>query len=166
MPTTTLPARRSPRLRGYDYTRSGFYFVTVATHDRRCLFGEIISAEMRANDAGRMIAGAWTEIPGHYPGVSVDTFVLMPDHVHGIVQLFESSDSAHALSLSDVMHRFKTLTTTRYIDGVNALGWPAFQKHLWARSYYEHVVRNEASLARIRAYIVENPVRWHERLSR
>jgi REP element-mobilizing transposase RayT len=166
MPTTTLPARRSPRLRGYDYTRSGFYFVTVATHNRRSLFGQIINAEMRANDAGRMIARVWTEIPAHYAGVAVDTFALMPDHVHGIVRLFESSESARALSLSDVIHRFKTLTPTRYIEGVRTFGWPAFQRRLWARSYYEHVVRHEASLARIRAYIVENPTRWHERSRR
>ena len=79
--------RRSIRLRGYDYTRRGAYFVTVCTQDRRRLFGTVVNGRMVLNDAGRMVKTVWDELPGHYPGVDVDEFVVMPDHIHGVVRL-------------------------------------------------------------------------------
>lgn len=78
-------ARRSIRLRGYEYTQSGAYFVTICTQNRDCLFGEIVKGIMDANDAGRMIQSVWDELPQHYPGVDVDAFVVMPNHIHGII---------------------------------------------------------------------------------
>jgi REP element-mobilizing transposase RayT len=148
-------------LRGYDYSQPGFYFVTIITQDRRGLFGTIVNAEMRPNDAGRMVADVWTAMPAHYPGVGLDTFVLMPNHVHGIVTLDSSRE--RTLSLPDVVHRFKTMTTTRYVDGVRTSDWPGFRAHLWKRSYYEHVIRNDQALDRIRSYIAGNPQRWWAR---
>jgi REP element-mobilizing transposase RayT len=79
--------RRSIRLKGYDYATPGAYFVTVCTHERECLFGDIVDGVMRLNEAGRMVNTVWDEIPAHYPGIDVDAFIVMPNHIHGIVAI-------------------------------------------------------------------------------
>ncbi len=79
--------RRSIRLKDYDYAQIGAYFVTIVTQSRKCLFGEIVEAEMRLNDAGRIIQTTWDDLPNHYANVEIDTFVVMPNHIHGIVVL-------------------------------------------------------------------------------
>jgi putative transposase len=169
--------RRSIRLKGYDYSQPGAYFVTIVTHERKCLFGKIEDGEVRLNDVGRMVEEAWIEVPNHYPGVECDTFLIMPNHIHAVIVLVGAGPSARpepngqprgvaptrnalALSLADVVHRFKTLTTKRYTDGVKQLGWNAFSGRLWQRNYFEHVIRNDESLHRVRQYIFENPARW------
>ncbi|MBC7237764.1 MAG: hypothetical protein H5T69_18130, partial [Chloroflexi bacterium] len=79
--------RRSIRLKGYDYTQPGAYFVTIVTQDRARLFGEVVDGEMRLNDAGRMVQTVWDELPAFYPGVQTDAFIVMPNHIHGIIVL-------------------------------------------------------------------------------
>ena len=79
--------RRSFRLHGYDYTQAGLYFVTIVAQDRIDTFGEVLDGEMRLNDAGAMVQAIWDEIPAHYPGVDIDAFVVMPNHIHGIIAL-------------------------------------------------------------------------------
>jgi putative transposase len=74
-------------LEGYEYSQAGAYFVTICTQDQQCLFGEIENGNMRLNEAGTMIQTVWDEIPFHYPGVDIDEFVIMPNHIHGIVNL-------------------------------------------------------------------------------
>lgn len=163
--------RRSIRLKGYDYTQAGAYFITICTQNRLCLFGEVVNGEMRLNEAGAMVQSVWDEIPVFYPGVLTDAFVVMPNHIHGIVVLVgapprgcpnqgQAQGPAPTLSLPDVVHRFKTMTTKRYADGVKRNGWPPFPGRLWQRNYYEHIIRNEESLNRIRQYIADNPARW------
>jgi putative transposase len=118
-----------------------------------------------------MIESVWNEMSAFYPGVGTDEFVVMPNHVHGIVILVGAAPRgrpesgqpqgvAPTLSLPDVVHRFKTMTTKRYADGVKQLGCPPFPGRLWQRNYHEHIVRNEESLNRIRAYIANNPLQW------
>ncbi|QFY91129.1 transposase [Magnetovirga frankeli] len=176
--------RRSIRLQGYDYSQAGAYFVTLCTQDRECLFGDIVNGEMRMNDAGKMIQAVWDEIPANYPGVDIDSFIVMPNHIHGIVVIVGAAprgrpDSAYSqdgqargpigqpqgvaptrLSLPDMVHRFKTMTTKRYADGVKRNGWSTFPGKLWQRNYWEHIVRNEPELNRIREYIHNNPAQW------
>ncbi|MFP4040814.1 MAG: hypothetical protein ACLFS7_09760, partial [Desulfosudaceae bacterium] len=79
--------RRSIRLQGYDYSQAGAYFVTICTQNRECLFGDIADGEMRLNDAGQMVQTVWDEIPAHYPGIDIDAFIIMPNHIHGIIVL-------------------------------------------------------------------------------
>jgi REP element-mobilizing transposase RayT len=81
----TIHRRRSIRLQGYDYSQAGAYFVTICTHNRQCLFGGIADRKMRLNDAGRVVQQCWDRIPTHFPHVELDGFVVMPNHVHGIV---------------------------------------------------------------------------------
>jgi putative transposase len=180
--------RRSIRLKGYDYRQAGAYFVTICTQDRAFLFGYVAHGEMRLNEAGKMVCDAWNDLPAFYLGVQTDAFIVMPNHIHGIIILAEADPRvcpaqpsvgvgpraypgqpqemgqpqgvAPTLGLPDVVHRFKTMTTKRYADGVKRLGWEPFRGRLWQRNYYEHIIRNEESLNRIREYILTNPMRW------
>lgn len=172
--------RRSIRLKNYDYSQAGAYFVTICAQNRECLFGEIVDGVMQLNDAGLMVQSVWNDIPTFYPNVETDAFVVMPNHIHGVVVLVGATprgrpdigrghpDIGQAqrpaptlhLTLGDVVHRIKTMTTKRYADHVKHSGWPAFPGRLWQRNYYEHIIRDEASLARIREYISNNPWRW------
>jgi len=175
--------RRSIRLKGYDYRQAGAYFVTICTQDRAFLFGQVVHDEMQLNDAGKMVYDVWNDLPAFYPGVQTDAFIVMPNHIHGIIilvgadlpvgpdsgpracpgqpqELGQPQGVASTLGLPDVVHRFKTMTTKRYADGVKRLGWEPFRGRLWQRNYYEHIIRNEESLNRIREYILTNPMRW------
>ena len=168
--------RRSIRLPAYDYAQRGAYFVTVCTQNRECAFGEVVDGEMVLNEPGRMVETAWRELPQHYPGDEVDTLVVMPNHVHGIIMLVGAGPRAcpdnpgrsrgvaptGTMSLPDVVHRFKSLTTARYRHGVLQDRWLPFPGRLWQRNYYEHVIRNEEELDRVRQYIVDNPLQWAE----
>jgi len=164
--------RRSIRLRNHDYSLPGAYFLTVCTEDRACLFGNVADDTMRLNDAGRMIEQWWFELNRKFPTVETDEFVVMPNHFHGIVIIPVGADlrvgpgskahqGAHAgAPLPTVIQWFKTMTTNDYIRGVKAASWPSFNGRLWQRNYYEHIIRDEDSLNRIRQYIVDNPARW------
>ena len=166
--------RRSIRLAGYDYRQAGAYFVTICSQHRECVFGEVVQGQMILNGPGQMVELAWHQLPQCYPGVEVDAFAIMPNHVHGIVVLVGAGPGAcpehtgrpqgvaPTMSLPDVVHRFKSLTTTRYRTGVLQDGWQPFPGRLWQRNYYEHVIRNDRELARVRQYIVDNPARWEE----
>lgn len=174
--------RQSIRLRKYDYSQAGAYFVTICTQNRECFFGNIINEEMVLNDSGKMVKMIWDELPINYPGVNVDEFQIMPNHVHGIIILVgatprgcpETTDyinigqargpahtSSSSLSLPDIVHRFKSLTTARYRHGVKQKQWPPFPGKLWQRNYYEHIVRDDNELNEIRKYIMDNPPKWY-----
>ncbi len=259
--------RRSIRLQGYNYSRAGLYYITICTQNRLPLLGKItpvhdhdtntIGPTMVLNDAGRMVDTVWNEIPNYYHGFAVHDFIVMPDHIHGIIEIIhnmpvgagpracpdgphphqrpdenhrtphsESSPSSpracpndpdlhqcpddnHAtpncitgqpcvstgqlddgtgqprgvaptdgsvddacggsggangpkMTLPDIVHRFKTMTTKRYTDGVKQHGWPPFPGKLWQRNYYEHIIRDEESYRKIADYIVNNPSNWRE----
>ncbi len=156
------PCRRSIRLKSFDYSRPGAYFITVGTQNRRPLFGRIISDQVQLSPAGQMISSVWSELPVHYPGVSLDDFIVMPNHVHGIIVLKEAGID-EPISLGDVVHRFKSFTTARYRRAVREDGWPAFDRRLWHRNYYERIVRDRAALLAIRRYIAANPRCWKPR---
>ncbi|MBI4650701.1 transposase [Candidatus Desantisbacteria bacterium] len=131
---------------------------------------------MELNDIGQMIFNVWDEIPKYYDGIDIDEFQIMPNHIHGIV-IIKNKTGKHGikagrhgdlpvhepkrgLSLPDVMERFKSLTTKKYIDGVKLNNWKPFNKRLWQRNYYEHVIRDENDLKCTREYIINNPIKW------
>ena len=185
--------RRSIRLTGYDYSLSGYYFVTICVQGRESLLGEVVDDRMVLNHAGRMVENVWKELPERYPGVAVDESVIMPNHFHGIIVLKShpvgagpracpdvtgpracpgstgsqreghpqgGAPTTEVLSLPDVVHRFKSLTTHTYINGVNHNNWPPFPGKLWQRNYYERIIRNDNELHNIRQYIRDNPAQW------
>jgi REP element-mobilizing transposase RayT len=189
MRNTVRGHRRSIRLGGYDYASEGAYFVTICTQDRACVFGTIGDGVIQANDAGRMVERWWNELPRAFADIETDAFVVMPNHVHGVVVLVGADqrvcpdgDATHGAddrvdrgghigpplrnrpprraSLPRIVQWFKTMTTNEYIRGVRNRAWPAFRGRLWQRNYYESIIRDEDSLNRVRAYVSANPARW------
>ena len=145
--------RRSIRLSSYDYSQAGVYFVTVVTQDRDCRFGEVRDCEMWLNNAGKIVAEVWNGLPARFPGLAIDGFVVMPNHIHGILEINDvgaplvgalvdspatsSKDNGAttrvAPTLGAIIGAYKSLTTLQYIRGVRNEGWPAFQGRLWQR---------------------------------
>jgi REP element-mobilizing transposase RayT len=147
--------RRSIRLKGYDYSQAGAYFVTICVQGGISLLGEVVDGKMDLNEAGKMVAAFWEDIPIKYPTVILDAFVCMPNHIHFIVVLTEG------VSLTAVVQWYKSITTAKYRHGVNDGKWPPFNKRFWQRNYYEHIIRNERAHQAIRDYIHNNPANWH-----
>ncbi len=168
---------KSLRLPNFDYSQDGAYFITIVTQNRACLFGEIIDEQMLLNDAGRMIEQVCQELPMNLPFVGLEIFQIMPNHFHGIFT-FENVESVGAglracpgrprrvaptqngISLSEIVGRFKSLSTYRYSEGVKKKCWPRFCQRLWQRNYYEHVIRNDREHQAIADYIFCNPQNW------
>ena len=167
--------RKNLRLPEFDYSQDGVYFITIVTQNRTCLFGTIVKGEMILNDAGKMVDQVCQEVPQFIPNVDLEHYVVIPNHFHGIIELSHMGQqfpltrglgrvvsSQARISLSNVVQRFKSLTTRRYIDGVEKYGWQRFDGRLWQRNYYEHVVRNERDYQAILDYIMSNPQNWEK----
>ncbi|WP_008308666.1 transposase [Leptolyngbya sp. PCC 6406] len=220
--------RRSLRLRHHDYSTAGAYFITLCIQSRSCLLGKIGQGHMQLNPAGFMVEEIWRSLPQRFDHVDLDAFVVMPNHMHGILVLTEGLDSAATragtrpaptdlgvvgtntepapmdppssrpdldsvdtragtrpaptvvtragtrpvptglgtdrpqtrVPLGTVVGVFKSLTTHQYTKGVKDQNWIPFQKRLWQRNYYEHIIRTPADLDRIRTYIHNNPKSW------
>ena len=185
--------RKSIRLNGYDYTQAGAYYVTICVQNRLCLFGSISESVFIPSAAGIMIKAVWKEMPFNYEGLELGAFVVMPNHIHAIINIIDShvgagpracpAGAVHTWgsapmcetvqtreqgnhgglplrSLPDVVHRYKTMTTKRYADGVKNDGWPPFKGKLWQRNYYEHIIRSDDDYRRIEEYINRNPKTW------
>ena len=148
--------RESIRLEGHDYASAGAYFVTICIQGRDCLLAD--PDDCRLNDAGRMVLKTWLEIPDYYSGVEIDVAAVMPNHFHGIIFL----EGADLFSLGDVVQRFKSLTTKKYIDGVKNCNWTAFTDRLWQRNYYEKILRDDTEWTNTCHYILNNPTSWIE----
>ncbi len=163
--------RHSIRLEGYDYAQSGSYFVTICTQNHKCLFGTINNEQMILNIGGYMIKSWWYEIQNKFSNIELREFVIMPNHLHGIITINETVGADLCVCpnksgehVGSPLHRmiqwFKTMTTNQYIRLVKQNILPPFDKRLWQRNYYEHIIRNEPSYLEIARYIVENPLNW------
>ncbi len=158
--------RRSIRLREYDYTQAGAYFVTICTWQRECLFGEVVNGEMRLNPIGGIVEECWKWLGEQYPYVELDVWVIMPNHIHGMVLLTDGrrggsrtapTEETRRKPLGRLIGAFKTVSTKRLNLSRDTSGLP-----VWQRNYYERVIRDEAELGRMREYIVANPRLWAE----
>jgi putative transposase len=197
-----LDQRRSIRLKGYDYSLAGAYFINLVTQDRLCLFGEIVNGEMRLSQLGNTVQREWLRLERRFPGVELDEYVIMPNHLHGIIVIKEqdiptsrgaaknrqeenpgtaplrpdagthpSLDDEHKIpgeskrcgvtgipvaagSLAAIVRGFKSAVAFRYHIMANN------NVDLWQRNYYEHIIRDEDDLDRIRRYIAGNPMNW------
>jgi putative transposase len=138
------PERKSPRIHAYDYATAGPYLVTICARHRACLFGTVVDDCVLLSDLGAAVARVWIEIPLHFDGVVLDEFVVMPNHVHGIVWL---SRAGHAPPLPVVIGSFKAAASR------------AAGQVLWQRSFHDRVIRDERELHAIRRYVVENPLK-------
>jgi REP element-mobilizing transposase RayT len=163
--------RRSIRLNGYDYAQPGAYFVTICTKGHACLFGHVVNGEMHLNEAGEISQRCWEDIPHHFPSVELDAFVIMPNHIHGVVITeFCKGEESFALThapattttpqspsrtIGSIVRGFKIGVTKWFRANTDVYS-------VWLRNYYEHVVRNERELAAIREYIQGNPALWDD----
>ncbi|MDQ3541365.1 MAG: transposase [Chloroflexota bacterium] len=159
------PRRKRPRLATFDYTDPGPYFVTICLSTREPRFGRVVDGIVVLNAAGEGVHDLWLSLPRRFPTLILDAFVVMPDHLHGILTLHDGSAGHHEVSLGDVIKAFKSQSTTAYIHGVRQLGWPPFAGKLWQYNYYEHIIRDDRDLETKRAYIEGNPGRWQEKHS-
>jgi REP element-mobilizing transposase RayT len=178
--------RRSIRLKGYDYSQAGAYFITICTQDRACLLGDVVDGEMQENEFGEIVRAEWFASADIRQEIRLnpDEFVVMPNHIHGIVWIIAPhrrgdrpvapgtgnqptmgdrpimgdrpvAPTNCSRSVGSLIAGFKSAATKK----INRLrGTPGAP--LWQRNYYEHIIRNDKSLCRIRQYITNNPLRW------
>jgi putative transposase len=180
--------RRSIRLQNYDYSKAGMYFITICCQNRAHLFGEITEGVLKLNAAGHMIDKWYHILPEKFGDIQCGEYVIMPNHFHAIIinngmyvganqsvrpQIHANKKQQNTptentptentpTQLSTVIQWFKTMTTNEYIRGVKELDWTVFNKKVWQRNYWEHIIRNDAAYARIAAYIIKNPKNWKE----
>ena len=158
--------RRSIRLKGYDYSQEGLYFITINTKDRKCLFGKIVNGKMILNDAGKIADECWLEIPKHFPNVVLHEHIVMPNHVHGIIEI-NPVRTSHVMaqhnqfskpipgSISVIIQQYKS-SVTKFVNKNN------ISHFSWQSRFYEHIIRNEQSYQQIADYIINNPKNWTE----
>jgi putative transposase len=161
--------RRSIRLKDFDYTAGALYFLTLCADRRRCIFGKVEEGETRLNSLGRMVEDEWIRSLEMRRHIDLDAFVVMPNHFHAIVALFDQGarsaplrgksfrDGMQATGLASLVAGFKAAVTRRASHALPQLRMP-----VWQRNYYEHIVRDERDLQRIRDYVAANPARWEE----
>ena len=168
---------KSIRLKEYDYSQAGAYFVTVCTHRRISLLGEILKGKIVLNPFGKIVEEEWLRTKQMRKGVDLDVFIVMPDHIHGIISLtgiplsanrrgtmhraptpqFEQFGRPTANSIPTIIRGFKS-SVTRRINEIRATP----SAPIWQRNYYEHVIRNEIDLEETREYFQNNPLKWPE----
>lgn len=171
--------RKSPRLKGYDYSQDGAYFVTICTHERRNLFGNVDKdGVMKLNEWGRIAEARWQEIPKHFPHVELDQFVIMPNHMHGILFLIGQDEKInhqfdegerHASPVQKPYRDYKVKSgsiitiigsyksaVTKQINSLRNKKLPP----IWQRSFHDHIIRDETSLNKLREYTLYNPQLW------
>ncbi len=182
--------RKSIRLKGYDYSQEGFYFITICTDNKKCIFGKIedsqqmdivgaknFSPVMFLNETGRIADKCWLEIPKHFSHAILHEHIIMPNHVHGIIELIEIAES-RAKGFSPLQTEYKTSFTspsktigsivrgfkigvTKWLRNYRMEDYP-IQRMVWQRDYYEHVIRDEKEYCKITDYIVNNAAKWRD----
>lgn len=171
-----LPQRHTIRLQGYDYGREGLYFVTICCKDMTCRFGKIVDAEMILNDMGKIAKQYWLDIPVHFPYIVLHEFIIMPNHIHGILEIVESVVGAKNFSpensnefrspsktIGSVVRGFKIGVSKWFNNNCRTKDFsslPQQSKSIWQRNYYEHIIRNSRSYQNICNYIHSNPANW------
>jgi putative transposase len=172
-----LPQRKSPRLQGYDYSREGAYFVTICTHGRAYLFGDVVDNQMRLNDVGAIADETWYTIPLHHPHVELDAFVVMPNHVHGIIVIHRDSvgtGRAPSVPIPPSALSIPSFDTTKQTLGVvigaykSAITKAVNRRMglraplMWQVRFHDHIIRDARELDIFRAYVADNPARWEQ----
>ena len=153
--------RKPSRLREYDYTQTGYYFVTICTQDRKEFFGYVKEGSMNLSEYGEIANQCWYDLPKHYLNCSLDSFIIMPNHVHGIIVIDSKKIVGNGFKpfpthdLSEIIRGFKTFSSRRINEEM--AGNDRFQ---WQKSFYDHAIRNERSLHNLKQYIQNNPLKW------
>lgn len=159
--------RRSIRLQEYDYAQAGGYFVTIVTYQRDLLFGEIVDEEMMLNDFGKIADECWRAIPEHFPNVELGAYVVMPNHVHGIITITDGRGTIYRAPTQEQFQKpvtgsIPTIIRTYKSAVTRLIGREHNTTGIWQRNYYEHIIRNHEDWDRIHRYIESNPSMWTE----
>ena len=171
-----LHHRHSIRLKGYDYAQAGLYFVTICTQNHECLFGNIVGAgskpalaepaQITLNPLGDIVQKTWLDLINHNKNIELHDFVVMPNHVHGIVEIIDSGRHWAGLEpaptnakLPEIIRQFKTFSAKRINQLRETIGTP-----VWQRNYHEHIIRDETAYLKIAEYIQTNPQKWSDDL--
>jgi putative transposase len=162
--------RRSTRLPKFDYTQNGAYFITICTHKKQNLFGEIVDGEVRLDECGQIVVSEWLKTEEIRREIILDEYIVMPNHFHGIIMIqrncrgtlqraptFEQFGQPTSDSIPSIIRGFKS-TITRQINEIRRTP----HMPIWQSNYYEHVIRDETELDSIREYIQFNPQKWFE----
>ena len=177
MATSKRKRRNSLRLSGHDYSQPGAYFVTIIMHQRECLFGDVVDEKMQLNEYGIIAQEHWLAIPHHFPNVELGAFVMMPNHVHGIIVITDTVQAGivgaqHAAplqfrqqrnlnvkpgSLSAIVRSYKS-SVTKYIHDADEFS----PEKIWQRGFHDHIIRNEKEWRKIHLYIEANPANWED----
>lgn len=155
--------RKSIRLKYYDYRSEGFYFITICCKNKECLFGQIINQQMHLNHLGNYVKQCWENIPTFFPQVRIDEFVIMPNHVHGIIEITEQVrgkcnlplQKGTSQTIGSIVRGFKAGVTSWARKNTDIFD-------IWQRNYYEHIIRDEKSYLQIYEYIQNNPILWEQ----
>ena len=168
-------SQKQYRYKGYDYSQDGFYFVTICAKNREMFFGDVIAGKTRLSEIGKIAEKIWLEIPDHFPFVKLDRFIIMPNHIHGIIQIDNEnyncnrgnytntninknngSTFGHVTpkSLSVIIGSFKSVTTKIMNSEFHETGFS------WQARFHDRIIRNEDELNRIRQYIIDNSEKW------
>lgn len=143
-----MKERKANRLIGYDYSNDNLYFITSCVQGRVCCFGEVKNAEMVLNDFGKIAEQQWHWLGTQYGYITMHQFVVMPNHIHGIIEI-------KIKSLSELMGEYKTTSSKK----IHLLG---YNKFAWQRSFHDHIIRDEKSFETISNYILNNPSQWEQ----
>lgn len=175
--------RQSIRLRSYDYSQPGWYFITICTYERRMIFGDIVDGQMILNGTGKIVEKYWREIASSYHQINLHDFVIMPNHLHGIIQIVgaqfiapnldvaPNSDVASELNkgainkgainraptVGEIVRGFKARCSWAINKNIDMCGVP-----VWQRNYHEHIIRSQEAYSAITEYVRTNPQRWQE----
>jgi putative transposase len=155
--------RKSIRLKGYDYAKPGLYFITICVNDKQYLFGIIENGKVALNDAGKIAEKCWMDIPAHFPNAKLHKHIVMPNHIHGIIELIENGGNFQPQrnefqkmiphSICSIVKGFKIGVTKWFREKKDS-------RIIWQRDYYESIIRDKKSYERITKYITNNPHNW------
>ena len=173
--------RHSIRLKGYDYSRAGLYFITICCQDRICRFGDVVNGEMVLNDAGRIAYNEWIKTTEIRNNVELGEFIVMPNHIHGIIRLLDRGElhshdnktpnmnnnknnfplRSPSQTIGAIIRGYKSSVTKQINNlGNNGMGVINTPQQLWQRNYWERIIRNQKAYHRIAEYILNNPEKW------
>jgi len=174
-----LPQRKSIRLKGYDYSQAGWYFITICCQDSNCRFGSIENGEMMLNEYGQIAHDEWLKLVERFSNFELDVFQIMPNHMHGIIILNDTVGAGLAparaqndpvgdwagaspapTTVPDIVGAYKSLVSNGCLSIYKSKN--EIMGKLWQRNYYEHIIRDEKSYHKISEYIIQNPAKWSE----
>lgn len=167
----SYPNRKSTRLKNYRYDSFGLYFITICCDQKKALFGKVEEQEVQLNELGRIVEEEWKKTEVIRENVQLYEYIVMPNHFHGIIQLFDENneiedDSSRfespKKSLGSIIRGFKSATTKRIKEWIKPDQSIHYPEKIWQRNYYDHIIRNEEGYKTIRDYINNNPANWQK----